>query len=97
MCLIVVSVLSTDELLGWVGFNSSDTVRGVPIAVWVPYLANVGAGRWATGPAAFNNLPTIEGRRRDMAQRVVVFQFVFGASDVVVVVVLVVDDLRLLM
>lgn len=60
-------------------------------------MANAGAGRRAAGPAAFNSLPTIEGRRRDMAQGVDVFQFVFGASDVVLVVVVEVDDLRLIM
>lgn len=87
LCLIFVSVLSTGALLDWVGFDSLDSVIGVPIAVWVLYLANVGAGRWATGPAAFNNLPTMEGRRRDMVKGVDVFQFVFGASDVVVLVV----------
>lgn len=79
MCLIFVSFLSNEELLDWLGFDSSDSARGVPTVVWVLYLANVGAGRWATGPAAFNNLPTIEGRRRDMARGVDVVQFVFGA------------------
>lgn len=86
LCLIFVSVLCTGALLDWVGFDS-DSVIGVPIAVWVLYLANVGVGRWATGLAAFNNLPTMEGRRRDMAKGFDVFQFVFVASDVVVLVV----------
>lgn len=97
MCLIFVSFLSKEELLDWLGFDSSDSVRGVPIVVWVLYLANVGAGRWVTGPAAFNNLPTIEGRRRDIAREVDVVQFVFGASDVVVLLMVEVDDLRLIM
>lgn len=96
LCLICVSFLSIGALLDWLGFDSSDSVIGVPIAVWVPYLANVGAGRWATGPAAFNNLPTMEGRRRDMVRGVDVFQFVFVVSGVVVEVVEV-DDLRLIM